>query len=150
MTTFKTPLRVNDAISDAGDVVLSQTTTLTFSDSQDALGGPTTEQTLYNVPRNSQIIDIYIDVVQAFNSGVSDTLSIGVPGSNATFVGSANLATVGRVRASGTAARVDNIYDNIDRGATPIVGTVAYVTNVPTEGIVHITTIYASRVPLRL
>jgi hypothetical protein len=83
-----------------GAVVLSQFTSIT-QNSTNAVSS-----TLY-IPAGSRIVDFNIDVLTAFNSGTSATLSIGTAAAGTQYVGSVDVKTAtGRIAPTFTAAQL--------------------------------------------
>lgn len=93
-----------------GNVVLSQTVILD-QNSTSVVDG------ILGLPSGSQIVDFYINVLTAFNSGTSATLSIGQSSGGTEYVGSVNAKTAGRAAPTLSAAKLaamDDIGTNTD------------------------------------
>jgi hypothetical protein len=89
-TTFSGPIKagnifnttgttVGTNVANVGFVVMSQTDTIAF--------GNTTDKSLSIViPANSQLVDIKVFVITAFNAGTTNTLDIGIVGDSDLYV----------------------------------------------------------------
>jgi hypothetical protein len=89
--------------SNVGFVVMSQTDTIAF--------GNTTDKSLSIViPANSQLVDIKVFVITAFNAGTTNTLDIGIVGDSDLYVDGAEVGTAGDA-ALGATALVANWSD---------------------------------------
>ncbi|MCB8880125.1 hypothetical protein ACELLULO517_07750 [Acidisoma cellulosilytica] len=105
-----------------GSVLLTQTLTLTQN-------GTTAVTAAFVLPANSQIVGFNVDTVTAWNSGTSDTLTIGTAAAGSQYVGGVSVATAARAAISYTAAELlamSNIGVNttVDVTVTPV-GTAA-------------------------
>ena len=92
------------------------------------------------LPKNSQIQGFNIDVLTAYDSATSATLSIGSASAGTQYVGSVNAKTAGRAAPTLSAAQLlamSNITTN-----TSVVATVTSVGQ-PTAGSVRVTVLYA-------
>jgi hypothetical protein len=93
----------------------------------------------FNVPTNSQIVDFYVDVLTAFDSATSATLSAGTTSGGTQYLSAINVKT---------AARRPNAFSAAQLAAMDDVGSnrqvVATVTSVgqPTAGQVRVTLLY--------
>lgn len=82
-----------------GYVVLSQTTSITQNSTT------AVSSTLY-IPAGADIIDFNIDVLTAFNSATSATLTIGTAAGGTQYVSGINVKTAGRATITYTAAQL--------------------------------------------
>ena len=82
-----------------GFAVLTQSTSLTQNSTT------AVSSTLY-IPAGSEIIDFNIDVLTAFNSATSATLTIGTAAAGTQYVGSIDAKTAGRAAITYTAAQL--------------------------------------------
>jgi hypothetical protein len=137
-TTWSGPLASGDRNAgetggpNIGLVALSQTAVIDFDDTlvQDAT---------FNIPAGSQIVDFYVDVLTAFDSATSATLSAGTASGGTQYLSAINVKTAGRRPNAFSAAQLAAMDD---------VGTnrevVATVTSVgqPTAGQVRVTMLY--------
>lgn len=92
-----------------------------------------------NLPEDSQIVDILVDVLTAYNSATSATLSVGIAAAGTEYAGSVNAKTAGRTRPTFSAAQLAAM-DDIDTNKT-VVATVTSVGQ-PTAGQVRVTYLY--------
>lgn len=136
-STFTGPLR-SGTIKDApganlGLAVLSQT----FLINRDATLVQTGSCVL---PANSQIVDILADVLTAYDSATTATLTVGTAAAGTQYASGVNAKTAGRTRPTFSAAQLDAMDDI---GATNLT-VYATVTSVgqPTVGQVRITVQY--------
>ncbi len=82
-----------------GFAVLTQSTSITQNSTT------AVSSTLY-IPAGSEIIDFNIDVLTAFNSATSATLTIGTAAAGTQYVGSIDAKTAGRAAITYTAAQL--------------------------------------------
>lgn len=118
--------------SNIGLVVLSQTVLIDFD-------ATLVQNATINLPVNSQLLDVFVDTLTAFNSATSATLSVGTSTGGTQYVSGVNVKTAGRSTTTHTAAQLaamDDIGTNI--------AVVATVTSVgqPTAGQARVTYIY--------
>lgn len=93
----------------------------------------------FTLPANSQILSFNIDVLTAYDSATSATLSIGTASGGTQYVSSVNAKTAGRAAPTLSAAQLlaaANITTN-----TTVVATVTSVGQ-PTAGSVRVTVLY--------
>ena len=137
-TNLSGPLKLGDhkpggANSDnQGYVVLSQTELIDFD-------ADLVQEAITYFPKNSQIVDIIVDVLTAYDSATSATLTVGTASAGTQYAGSVNAKTAGRVRPTFSAAQLaamDDIGTTLTAYAT--------VTSVgqPTAGQVRVTYVY--------
>jgi hypothetical protein len=137
-TTWSGPLASGDI--DAGKaggpniglVVLSQTVLVNFN-------ATLVQSASVLLPANSQLVDVFTDVLTPYNSATSATLAVGTAVGGTQYVTSVNAKTGGRNTTSHTAAQataMQNIGDN-----TAVVATVTSVGQ-PTAGQVRVTYLY--------
>lgn len=140
MGTYMTgPLQTGTGLDntgvDTGTVVLSQSALLNFD--------ATLVQSVTEVlPAGSQIINIVCDVLTAYNSATSATLTIGTAAAGTQYASGVNAKTAGRTTPTFTAAQLtamSNIGSN-----TSVVATVTSVGQ-PTAGQVRVTIQYVQR-----
>lgn len=140
MGTYMTgPLQTGTGLDntgvDTGTVVLSQTALLNF----DATLVQSVTETL---PAGSQIINIVCDVLTAYNSATSATLTIGTAAAGTQYASGVNAKTAGRTTPTFTAAQL-TAMSNIG-STTSVVATVTSVGQ-PTAGQVRVTIQYVQR-----
>ena len=138
-TTWSGPLASGDRPAGApggpniGLVTLAQTALINFD-------ATLVQNATFNIPASSQIVDLYVDVLTAFDSATSATLSAGTTSGGTQYLSGINVKT---------AARRPNAFSNTQLAAMANVGTnrqvVATVTSVgqPTAGQVRVTLLYA-------
>lgn len=118
-----------------GHAVISQSALLTFAD--------TTAKDLFVIPANSQILEIYVDVLTVFNSSGTDLVDIGVSGTSDLFADALDVSTAGRKLGSSDVSQLLN-YD--DTGATQITVQGIYAQSVAdaTTGNARVTILYCA------
>lgn len=115
-----------------GLVTLAQYFTMTQN-------GTSAVSTTINLPANARIVQFNIDVLTAFDSATSATLSIGSAAAGTQYIGGVNAKTAGRAVIAATAAQLlaaSNVTTN-----TSVVTTIAPV-GATTAGSVLITVLY--------
>jgi hypothetical protein len=141
-TDFAGPLASGDRLpgdprgANVGLAVLSQTVLI----SRDAT---LVQSATINLPVNSQIVTIACDVLTAYDSATSATLTVGTAAGGTQYASGVNAKTAGRTFPTFTAAQLASMDDI---GATTAV--VATVTSVgqPTVGQVRVTVQYVQTV----
>ena len=125
-----------------GYVTLIQTTAITQNSTT------AVSSTLY-IPAGSQIIDFNIDVLTAFNSATSATLTIGTAAAGTQYVSGVNAKTAGRASITYTAAQLAAMSGVTVLGVTAAVSAPVVVTVTPvgatTAGYLEVTIIYAQQ-----
>ena len=147
-THFSGPVLTGDLQSgetngpNQGYVTLIQTTAIT-QNSTNAVSS-----TLY-IPAGAQIIDFNIDVLTAFNSATSATLSIGTAAAGTQYVSSVNAKTAGRASITFSAAQLAAMSGVTVLGVTAATSAPVVVTVTPvgatSAGYVEVTIIYAQQ-----
>jgi len=147
-THFSGPVLTGDLQSgetngpNQGYVTLIQTTSIT-KNSTNAVSS-----TLY-VPAGAQIIDFNIDVMTAFDSATSATLTIGTAAAGTQYVSGVNAKTTGRATITYTAAQLAAMSGVTVLGVTAAVSAPVVVTVTPvgatTAGYLEVTIIYAQQ-----
>ena len=137
-TTWSGPLASGDRNAgesggpNLGFVTLSQTTLIDFD-------ATLVQDATFNIPASSQIVDFYVDVLTAYDSATSATLSAGTASGGTQYLSAVSVKT---------AARRPNAFSAAQLAAMDDVGTnrtvVATVTSVgqPTAGQVRVTMLY--------
>jgi hypothetical protein len=137
-TTWSGPLASGDINAgkaggpNIGLAVLSQTVLINFDATLVQTGS-------VFLPANSQLVDVFTDVLTPYNSATSATLAVGTASGGTQYVTSVNAKTGGRNTTSHTAAQASamaNIGNN-----TTVVATVTSVGQ-PTAGQVRVTYLY--------
>lgn len=98
-----------------------------------------TQDITFVLPKNAQITNFFIDVLTAYDSATSATLSIGSASAGTQYVGSVNAKTAGRAAPTLSAAQLlamSNISTN-----TTVYATITSVGQ-PTAGSVRVTVQY--------
>ena len=122
-----------------GLVVLSQATSITQNSTT------AVSSTLY-IPAGSRIVDFNIDVLTAYNSATSATLTIGTAAAGTQYVGSIDAKTAGRAAITYSAAQLAAMNGVTTTGAAaattaPVVVTVTPV-GATSAGYVVVTVLY--------
>lgn len=137
-TTWSGPLASGDRNAgesggpNIGLVTLSQTALINFD-------ATLVQNATFNIPASSQIVDFYVDVLTAYDSASSATLSAGTASGGTQYLSGVSVKT---------AARRPNAFSAAQLAAMDDVGTnrtvVATVTSVgqPTTGQVRVTMLY--------
>ena len=125
-----------------GYAVLMQTTSITQNSTT------AVSSTLY-IPAGAQIIDFNIDVLTAFNSATSATLSIGTAAAGTQYVSSVNAKTAGRASITFSAAQLAAMSGVTVLGVTAATSAPVVVTVTPvgatSAGYLEVTIIYAQQ-----
>src|SRR5580765_1621996 len=98
-TNFGGPVLVGSSPANAGSTLLTQTVTLDNNTTN-----PVSATMV--IPSNSQIIDLIVDTLTAWNSATSDTLTIGTAAAGTQYAGAVDVKTAGRVRPTFSAAQL--------------------------------------------
>ena len=119
--------------SNVGLVMLSQTATLGYDTTL-------VQSTTFNLPASSQIVDFFFDVLTAYNSATSATLSLGSAAAGTQYASGVNVkAATGRIAATLTSAQLTSMADISTN--TSVVATVTSVGQ-PTAGATRVTVRY--------
>lgn len=121
--------------TDGGFVVLMQTATI-------AQNSTNAVSATFTVPAGSQLIDIVPDVLTAFDSATSATLSVGTAAAGTQYTSSVNAKTAGRAAPTFSAAQALAMADVTTN--TSVVATVTPV-GATTAGLVRVTLVYAQK-----
>ncbi len=136
-TTHSGPMMVGPktALQDQlGQVVLRKKVDFTFADA--------TFDT--EIPAGSEIIEHYVDVIEAWDSVTSDVLDIGDGATANAYADNIDLATAGRKRGT---ADVSQLGDYTSTGATTIRGTITSVGGSLTQGAARLIVLYTLAEP---
>ena len=98
-----------------------------------------TSEATFVLPKNAQVLDMYADVLTAFDSATSATLTVGSASAGTQYAGSLNAKTAGRAAPTYSAAQLlamSNITTN-----TTVYATITSVGQ-PTTGSVRVTIRY--------
>lgn len=137
-TTFSGPLITGDRPAgypggpNLGFVVLSQSLLVNFDTTL-------VQSASVNLPYNSTIINIVVDVLTQYNSSGTATLTIGTAAAGTTYASGVNAKTAARTTPTFTAAQLTAMANTGSVG--PVVATVTSVGQ-PTAGQVRVTINY--------
>lgn len=129
--------RKNAATGEAqafGGAVVAQSNTIAFGDDGSAVD-------ICVIPPKSQIIEIYVDVLTAFDGSGTDVLDIGVSGTANQFADNLDLSSAGRVLGSSDASQLAN-YDDIGDSQITIQATYTDANSDAAAGSARITVVY--------
>lgn len=99
-----------------------------------------TQDITFTLPRNSQILNVFVDVLTAYDSATSATLSVGTASGGTQYVSGVNAKTAGRAALTISAAQATAMASITTN--TTVVATVTSVGQ-PTTGTVRVTVHYA-------
>ena len=135
-TYFQGAVKSGDGFSETatgvGTAVFSQTALIDFDTDL-------VQEAVFVLPKDGQIVDIVVDVLTAYNSATSATLTVGSASAGTQYAGSVDAKIAGRVRPTFTAAQLAAM-DDID-GNTSVYATVTSVGQ-PTAGSARVTVLY--------
>lgn len=129
---FQTGTGLDNTGADTGTVVLSKTGLVGFD-------ATLVQNLTFTLPANAQIVDFVVDVLTAYDSSSSATLSAGTASGGTQYLSSINVKTTGR-KSNGFSAAQLAAMDDIDSN-TSVVVTVTSVGQ-PTAGSVRVTVLY--------
>lgn len=137
MGTYMTgPLQTGTGLDntgrDTGTVVLSKTALINFD-------ATLVQNATLRLPADAQIVDFYVDVLTAYDSATSATLSAGLTSGGTEYLSGINVKTAARRPNAYSAAQLAAM-DDIDTNTT-LVATVTSVGQ-PTAGQVRVTVLY--------
>ncbi len=140
MGTYVTgPLRpgtgLDTAAAGGGEVTLSQTALITFDTTL-------VQNASFTLPAGAQIVDFYADVLTAYDSATSATLSAGTASGGTQYLSSVSVKTAAR-RSNGFSAAQLAALDDIGTNTT-LVATVTSVGQ-PTAGQLRFTVLYVQK-----
>lgn len=140
MGTYMTgPLELGTGLdstaADSGYVVQSQTALIDFN-------ATLVQNATFALPAGAQILDFYVDVLTAFDSATSATLSAGTTSGGTQYLSGISVKTAGRRSNAFSAAQLAAM-DDIGT-STALVATVTSVGQ-PTAGQVRVTVVYAQK-----
>ena len=135
-TYFQGAVKSGDGFSETatgvGTAVFSQTALINFDTDL-------VQEAVFVLPKDGQIVDVVVDVLTAYNSATSATLTVGSASAGTQYAGAVDAKTAGRVRPTFSAAQLAAM-DNID-GNTSVYATVTSVGQ-PTAGSARVTVLY--------
>lgn len=144
-TTFSGPIKagsiknttgttVGTNVANVGSATLSQANTVTFGDDG-------TETVVAYIPADSQIIEVYVDVLTAFDAGTTNTFDVGDGDTVNQFADALDVSSVGRVLGSSDASQLGN-YDDIGTSDIPLTITYNQSGSAATAGEALVTVLY--------
>lgn len=137
-STFSGPIKSGPtregASANVGSVVLRQTNTLTFAD--------TVAKTLFYLPANAKIIDVYVDVQTAFNSTGTDLVTVGTAADTNAFADAVDVSTAGRKLGSADTTVRGLQYAGVGTADIAIQGLYTQSIADATAGAANITVLY--------
>lgn len=137
-TTWSGPLASGDRNAgesggpNIGLATLSQTALINFD-------ATLVQNATFNIPASSQIVDFYVDVLTAYDSATSATLSAGTASGGTQYLSGVSVKTAAR-RPNGYSAAQLAAMDDVGSNRT-VVATVTSVGQ-PTTGQVRVTMLY--------
>lgn len=140
-TTWSGPLASGDINAgktggpNIGLAVLSQTVLIDFD-------ATLVQNATVYLPYGSQILNIVCDVLTAYNSATSATLTVGTASAGTTYASGVNAKTAARTTPTFTAAQLTSMANIGNTG--PVVATVTSVGQ-PTAGQVRVTYLYVQK-----
>jgi hypothetical protein len=140
-TTWSGPLASGDINAgktggpNIGLAVLSQTVLIDFD-------ATLVQNATVYLPYGSQILNIVVDVLTAYNSATSATLTVGTASAGTTYASGVNAKTAARTTPTFTAAQLTSMANIGNTG--PVVATVTSVGQ-PTAGQVRVTYTYVQK-----
>lgn len=122
----------SETATGVGTATFSQTALITFDTDL-------VQEAVFVLPKDGQIVDVVVDVLTAYNSATSATLTVGSASAGTQYAGAVDAKTAGRVRPTFSAAQLAAM-DDID-GNTSMYATVTSVGQ-PTAGSARVTVLY--------
>ena len=129
---FQTGTGLDNTGQDTGNVVLSQSSVITYD-------ATLVQSATFKVPSNAQLVDIIVDDLTAYNSATSATFSAGITAGGTEYVSGVNVKTTGRKSNSYSATQLSNMASVGSN--TSVIATVTSVGQ-PTAGSVRVTVLY--------
>jgi hypothetical protein len=133
-TTFSGPVKAGTvregSSANTGNVVLSQTATVAYTDDGTAVA-------IATIPANSQIIDLYVDVLTPFDgSGDGTTANL--------YADNLDLSSAARVRGSSDASQLAEL-DDVGTSDVTIYATYADANSDASAGSARVTVVYVQK-----
>jgi hypothetical protein len=122
----------SEAATGTGTAIFSQTALISFD-------ADLVQENIFVLPKDAQIVDIVADVLTAYNSSTSATLTVGSASAGTQYAGAVDAKTAGRVRPTFSAAQLAAM-DDID-GNTSVYATITS-SGQPTAGSTRVTVMY--------
>jgi hypothetical protein len=146
-TTFSGPVKSGtnrySPYKNVGTTVLTQQTPITFD-------ATLVQNATFYIPAGSRIVNIFVDVITAYNSATSATLTVGKTSGGTEYASGVNAKTSGRTTPTFTTTQLTNMQStpidvaaaNSQQASSAIVVTVTSVGQ-PTAGTGFVTVQYA-------
>lgn len=132
---FQTGTGLDATGQDTGTVVLSQTALINFD-------ATLVQNATFKLPSGAQVVDFFVDVLTAYDSATSATLSAGTTSGGTQYLSGINVKTAGRRPNAFSAAQLAAM-DDVGT-STSLVATVTSVGQ-PTAGQVRVTMVYVQK-----
>ena len=136
-TRLQAGTKWNQATSNMGDAVLSQTGVVAYTDVT------ATPKTLFRLPAYAQAAVIQINVLTAFDASTLNMLSVGVSGNVGYFVSGASVGTAGIVNIS-TSSNVNN-WSSVGSSDVIVIASHSSTGTGATTGAAQVTMLYAMK-----
>lgn len=144
-TTFSGPIRsgtiknttgttVGTNVANVGNVVLSQTGTIAYTDDGTAVA-------IATVPANSQIIEIYVDVLTPFDGTGTDLVDLGDGTTANLYADNLDVSSAARVLASSDVSQLAEL-DDVGTSDVTIYATYTDANSDASAGSARITVVY--------
>jgi hypothetical protein len=140
-TTFSGPVKAGTvregSSANTGNVVLSQTATVAYTDDGSAVA-------IATIPANSQIIDLYVDVLTAFDGSGTDLLDLGDGTTANLYADNLDLSSAARVRGSSDASQLAEL-DDVGSSDVTIYATYTDAGGDASAGSARVTVVYVQK-----
>ena len=127
----------DQAQSNVGDVVLSQTAIVAYTDVT------ATPKTLFRLPAYAQATAIQINVLTAFDASTLNMLSVGVSGNVGYFVSGASVGTA-RIADISTSSNLNN-WSSVGSSDVIVIASHSSTGTAATQGVAQVTMLYAMK-----
>ena len=121
-------------VTNIAGVLTAITTTVAYTN--------TSAVTIGTIPANSQIVNVHIDGITAFNAGTTNTMTVGKTGSAAAFVAATDVTSIGRESVATTG--VYSAWGDTGNYEVVATATFAQTGTAATTGIARVTIVYKS------
>jgi len=140
-TVFSGPIKTGTvregSSANVGNVVLSQTATVAYTDDGTAVSVAT-------IPANSQIIDLYVDVLTVFNGSGTDLLDLGDGTTANLYADNLDLSSAARVRGSSDASQLAEL-DDVGSSDVTVYATYTDAGGDASTGSARVTVVYVQK-----
>lgn len=127
----------NQAASNMGDAVLSQTAVVAYTDAT------ATPKTLFRLPAYAQAAVIQVNVLTAFDASTLNMLSVGVSGNVGYFVSGASVGTAGIVNIA-TSSNLNN-WSSVGSSDVIVIASHSSTGTGATQGLAQVTMLYSMK-----